>query len=171
MNSKVQAFISKVNKITSLASNRSPNSIEIRYKILKIYQFSAEIQTNMKFFLACIAFAAFTAVQAEIFCSVPNCSVSSNRGRLWPSADATKFFQCSFESNGWIGRQLSCQCELLFSYLNQSCVLPQNWNRICSTHPVDPVPEVCPTVPGFPPTVPGTTTTTRAWSPPTVPLA
>ena len=92
-----------------------------------------------------VVVAVVTQVRARTDCSAPNCNNLFERGTLWPSLDATLFFECVQlgvqSSSAWIPMVLSCPCNTLFDFDSQLCQSPWNWLPFCREYNnINPVP-------------------------------
>lgn len=65
-------------------------------------------------------------------CVEPNCRDRNLRHLLFPSRDASFYFQCTSDNDSiWVSTRRECQCELLFDFEKQTCVPLPDWKPFC----------------------------------------
>lgn len=73
-------------------------------------------------------------------CDEPSCQ-GSGIFILWPNIDPTKFYQCApDDERGWAPKVHTCPSPLLFSYEEQVCVWPYQWENPCGVSPPSTTP-------------------------------
>lgn len=76
-------------------------------------------------------------------CGEPSCQ-GQGYLILWPHIDPTKFYQCAPDvEKGWAPKTLTCPAGLLFSYAEQVCVWPYQWENPCDVEGPPPPEETC----------------------------
>ncbi|CAO1422068.1 unnamed protein product [Diamesa serratosioi] len=80
-------------------------------------------------------------------CGNVDCSVRNNQPFLWPSVDATMYYQCvpTNAIGGWGAMPRNCACGSVFDFEKQRCVLPHEFRRVCNGASDIPVLRPCPT--------------------------